>query len=114
MPTISADAMSLLTRYSWPGNIRQLQNVLEQAALQQSTGEITPADLPHTILEQPRIEGDVVTFPMHAKVSELVDTLRRHKGNRTSTAAELGISRSTLWRRLKRATPAPMLESAFK
>jgi DNA-binding NtrC family response regulator len=100
LPTISDDALAVLERHAWPGNVRELQNVMEQAVVQHSSGTITPADLPASV----RSVGDVPALggDMPGADGSLIDALRQHNGNHTVTAAALGISRSTLWRRLRR------------
>jgi DNA-binding NtrC family response regulator len=101
LPQVTPEAMSLLMRYRWPGNIRQLQNVLEQSLVQASGDLITPVDLP-LLLRTPD-----VPFDAHRPIngdeerSRLINTLERHHGNHTEAATALGISRTTLWRRLR-------------
>lgn len=101
VPKISKEALALLIHHHWPGNIRELQNTIEQALVQKSGEIITPDDLPPAV----RYEMDA---PL--KVHEVDDVLtgaglmialRRNNGNHTQTATELGISRTTLWRRLR-------------
>jgi DNA-binding NtrC family response regulator len=104
-PTISDGAMSLLQRYDWPGNVRELQNALEQALVQRPAAVIMPVDLP------PAIRGMGAPTPAAPESAheDLHAILRRHKGNHTQAAAALGISRSTLWRRLRRLSALSQL-----
>jgi DNA-binding NtrC family response regulator len=101
-PKIAREAMAILVQYHWPGNIRQLQNALEQSLVQAAQGVITPHELPAAVL---RGKGFAATAVFESELpteqDRLETTLRRHNGNHTEAAAELGISRTTLWRRLR-------------
>ncbi len=109
--TLDAGAEKALVAYDWPGNVRELQNAIEYATVMGSGKVLTAADLP------PEIRGDepgarAVTVPdsgvsdAHADLSpegrRLVNALERNGGHMGRAAASLGISRTTLWRRLKR------------
>jgi DNA-binding NtrC family response regulator len=113
-PTIAPEAIDILHSYHWPGNIRELQNALEQAVVQQSSGAITPRDLPDRLFE-PAVSAPAPRerrTPVERTDEIVVSLLRQYNGNHTETAAALGISRSTLWRRLRRINatlPEPSL-----
>jgi transcriptional regulator with PAS, ATPase and Fis domain len=115
VPKMSDDAMTLLMHYHWPGNIRELQNALEQALVQETGGTVMPRDLPPSVVLGP--DAAIMTRATVDKddKEQLVTELRRHRGNHTKAAAALGISRTTLWRRLRRQpssaelAPAPEL-----
>jgi len=106
---LSPDALAALQAYSWPGNVRELQNVLEYAALQAGRGEIGLAHLPgdvratvrHHGRPLPAGEADRATGA-EAERLRLVDALERSHWNRTRAAEALGVSRVTLWKRMKR------------
>jgi two-component system response regulator HydG len=102
-------AQLYLVRYDYPGNVRELENAIERAVTLAEHGEITHMDLPPSFREAPvRMlrEGDA--FPYRAEMS-LADLEAEHirralvhfAGNTTRTARSLGISRSTLWRKMK-------------
>jgi DNA-binding NtrC family response regulator len=100
-PDLSDGALGLLMNYDWPGNIRELQNALEHA-LVQCTGEMITADaLPPAIHRGTGVGSRTAARRDDEALDELVSALRRHKGSHANTAAALGISRTTLWRRLK-------------
>ena len=108
MPQVTDQTMSLLVRYDWPGNIRELQNVLEQALVQTSTGVITPQELPPEVRHGSNVVPGKFASSDEADGADgadgdeqLVAALRRYRGNRSAAAAALGISRTTLWRRLR-------------
>jgi DNA-binding NtrC family response regulator len=102
--TVSRVAAELLVRYSFPGNVRELQNVLESAAaLSQADPQLvtdrdvkpllTPADAPLP-QEQPLALDDMERVAIER-------SLRLCQGNRTRAAALLGISRDTLYRKMR-------------
>lgn len=90
------EALATLAGHTWPGNVRELEHVVERA-LNLATGEfIAPADLPRAVTER----RPSPTIPMDEK-SHLCDALERYRWNHTRTAAFLGISRTTLWRKMR-------------
>ena len=88
-------------RHSWPGNIRELRNVVMRAAVLSTGDQICATDLP---LEMPSQNG----YSMHAASSlegmerkMILDALDSTNGHQQKAAAKLGISRRTLSRKLK-------------
>jgi DNA-binding NtrC family response regulator len=104
--TIDGSAMAALTSYSWPGNVRQLENVLESAVVM-STGEtITPElvalDAPRTPVEDQSVLRFLPGTPLEDVERQLIlATLQAEGGNKTQTAKRLGIGVRTLYRKLK-------------
>lgn len=109
---VSVEAMQALQRYPWPGNIRELRNVLERAAVLCRRAEIRPEDL--GLSEGPGAKaalevevptpGSLPTSLDELKALEramILDALARNQSNKAKAARELGISISTLWRKLK-------------
>ncbi len=95
--SISPSAMELLMDFPWPGNVRRLINALEHSAAT-CKGEILEApDLPDYITYEKKTE----TNENSIDIEEIRSTLSLYKGNRTLAAKHLGISRVTLWKRLK-------------
>jgi DNA-binding NtrC family response regulator len=96
-------ALNRLMQFPWPGNVRQLRNVLESLVLFSRGSEIDVDDLPPEITnrqaEDMRIEVGVPLDQIERKVIER--TLIAAGGNRTRTAEQLGISRRTLLRKIK-------------
>jgi two-component system response regulator HydG len=97
----SPDALDILMRHSWPGNIRELRNVVMRAAVLSTGDQICAADLP---LEMPAQNG----YSMHPASSlegmerkMILDALDSTNGHQQKAAAKLGISRRTLSRKLK-------------
>jgi len=96
--TLSPAALSLMQAYSWPGNVRELQNVIERALNLASGPEITEADLPASITVQPRSAGEL---PLQDERSRLLAALEQARWNQSRAATSLGMSRTTLWRKLR-------------
>lgn len=100
--------IELLQEYSWPGNIRELQNVIE-SAMNQCTGDtLLPT---HASSLKEKLSGiyDVSQFyqtqlSSSLEQQELLETIRRYKGNKSKAAKALGISRSTLYNKLKKSS----------
>jgi two-component system response regulator AtoC len=96
---IDPDALAHLQGYSFPGNVRELENRIERAFILCEGDTITTRDLgePFSALPRPPRTGR-----LHDQERALIEkTLAKHKGNRTRAAAELGISRRTLQNKLR-------------
>jgi len=101
---LTARAQALLTRHSWPGNIRELENALGSACMMADGPMIDVRDLPEQLRAPRSHEGDELRGPILSLI-ELErryarDTLKRLGGNKVKTAEALGISRATLYRLL--------------
>ncbi len=96
-------AMEILSDYSWPGNIRELENALEYAFVRSKNTSIISSDkLPLNIRESAiSYSGKYQNCLESSDCAHMLSLLEKHKWNRTKVAEELGISRSTLWRKLK-------------
>lgn len=99
---MTPEALRLLLLYHWPGNVRELKNTIEFAVIHSQGPEIQPHDLPPEITECLFKEGDAPFSPAEDERSQLLSVLEQTKGNRLAAAKLLGISRSTLYRRLAR------------
>lgn len=102
---ISSGALSLLESYDWPGNVRELANAMEYAFAMGDGPVIVEADLPTDL--SGAADVPVANVPPAAdenlspEQSRLLRAVERAGGHRGRAAAMLGMSRSTLWRRLK-------------
>jgi PAS domain S-box-containing protein len=97
---VAPEALAALRKYSFPGNVRELENAIEHAFVMCHDEVVQTQHLPAVITR----EGSAVNGVTHEKKSErevILETLRRHEGNRTRAAEELGIHRTTLWRKAK-------------
>ena len=109
--TISPAALDVLRRYEWPGNIRQLFNSLAFAALQCDGTDIDVKDLPMQIQGRSVTSTSEKSVPHCRNLNEylqneekefLQTVIQQHSGNLSDLAKELGISRMTLYNKLKR------------
>jgi PAS domain S-box-containing protein len=102
--SISPHALRTLLDYSWPGNVRQLENVMEYASVHCEGKTIQSLHLPVDI--KPKQErGKILERenPLDEVEKELlVNTLKKNNGDREKTAHALQISRTTLWRKMKK------------
>ena len=100
---ISTDALTLLTRHQFPGNVRELENVIEHAFVLCPAGMIEPRHLPEELLASapgaPAIKGPMTLNDLERLY--ILETLARNEWNRLATARELGIHKSTLFRKIK-------------
>lgn len=100
---IHPEAMAALTQYTWPGNIRELENVIERAVIMAEDGEeILSEHLPFSLLE----EGTTAAAPgdafKDAEREVIIQTLKQCNWNRSLAAKRLGIGRRTLYDKLAR------------
>jgi len=100
---LSREALGLLWEHSWPGNIRELANVLERAVLMDDTGEIDKSAIEKLLsASQSERENKKADNSLASIEQEYIeDTLKKFKGNKTETAKLLGISVRTLRNKLK-------------
>jgi transcriptional regulator with PAS, ATPase and Fis domain len=110
-PRLTSDALRVLETYSWPGNIRELRNVLERALIMEDTQEIRPEHLPMEIRGFARpVDGrdEIVQLPAEGLRMEDIErsvieqALTRTAGNVAGAARLLGLSRDTLRYRMKK------------
>ena len=99
---ISADALGSLKNYDWPGNIRELANVLERALILSTGNTITLKDLPLTILGKSSTLPQSVSTLVEIEKNLIEKTLRELNGNKTKTAKTLGISLRNLYRKIEK------------
>jgi two-component system NtrC family response regulator len=98
VPKFTAHAVKALCQHNWPGNVRELENRIKRAVIMAEGSRVTPEDL------ELRGPGAAVTVDRNLKEAreaverELVlEALRKHSGKISPAAAELGISRPTLY-----------------
>ena len=101
---VSEDALAVLMEHDYPGNVRELENVIEHAFVLCRGGLIEPHHLPSSIRGEAEIKPQRGKGALSLKTLEamhIADAIRRHGGNRTAAARELGIDPSTLFRKIK-------------
>jgi len=100
---INSDAMRKLLDYSWPGNVRELENSVEHAVVLAKSDQIGISDLPSTVTEFRNEKPDTPGQSIIQNEAQLVrEVLEQVDWNKTTAAARLGISRSTLYEKLKK------------
>lgn len=100
--TIDGPALNLLKSYDWPGNIRELENVLERAANTSENFIISYHDLPINIPQGDTNASPDISIIEQTQVALIMDTLRETHGNIKQTAEKLGIARNTIYRKMER------------
>jgi PAS domain S-box-containing protein len=103
VPDISQRAMEVLLNYPYPGNIRELENILEHAVILCRDDTIQPNSLPDYLyqgIEESGVEPDSRAAPDERAL--LLAALNRNKWHKAKTAQSLGIDRTTLWRKMKK------------
>jgi transcriptional regulator with PAS, ATPase and Fis domain len=101
---VAPEAMRILLAHDYPGNVRELENLVEHAFVVGQGPVLEPEALPSYLLRAS--ERAAAAEPARRTADDqkkaLVAVLRKHGRNRTLAAEELGIHRSTLWRRMRR------------
>jgi len=105
--TISENALDILMKHDYPGNIRELENIIEYAFVLCHGIIIEPHHLPQELLDTVNMGDNKSTKPTGAPLRQaeaitILEILRKHGGNRVKTAADLGINKTTLWRKMKK------------
>jgi transcriptional regulator with PAS, ATPase and Fis domain len=103
---MAPETMEVLLRYRWPGNVRELEKAIERAVILGRSHLIMPEDLPPSLLGHDDfktvVEDHKRSTLMQLEKAHILAALSEHRWNQTKVAAELGISRTTLWRKMKR------------
>jgi PAS domain S-box-containing protein len=105
---VSDQALRLLLKYDYPGNVRELENIIEHAFVLCPGNRIDVGCLPKEITEDPKkIRASTHLLkeitPLEQGEARIIDEMmKKNEGNRIKTAKELGMSRITLWRKMKK------------
>ena len=106
VPGLSPAALDALISHDWPGNVRELRNAIQRAVVMAECGELTGPDF--SFLRQAAKPGAETESPSglsrweQAERTNILGELARQMGNKTKTARELGIAKSTLFEKLKK------------
>ena len=104
---ISEEALAVIMRHSFPGNVRELRNIIEHAMVlcrgERIEVQCLPAELRRGVACETPPPLAAARGPLEsAEAASILSTLREHGGHRARTAAALGIDTSTLWRKMKK------------
>ncbi len=102
---ISKDVMNILMQYDYPGNVRELENIIEHACVMCQGTRIRKAHLPPEINPKSEIvvdEEDTRPAIQSFERQLILETLEKNNGNKVLSAKELGLHRSTLWRKMNK------------
>ena len=106
VPTIASEVFEILQRYAFPGNVRELRNIMERAVVFCTDDEIRPVHLPSELTMAPgHVARAGERLPMTLEECEreqILWTLNYTADNKTLAAKLLGIDRASLWRKIKR------------
>ncbi|MEW6109461.1 MAG: sigma-54 dependent transcriptional regulator [Nitrospirota bacterium] len=98
---ISDEVMTIFNSYAWPGNIRELRNVIERAVVMTKKGSITAKALPDELLTDARQTVPSAKPLKDMQLQAIKDALTECNGNKAKTARILGISRKALYKKLE-------------
>jgi len=104
--SFSPEAMKMLIKYHWPGNVRELENIVERAVILTNKNVIMPEDLPPSLQESGLKSGESQEDFGEVTLDEIekkyiLKVLERFNWNQKKASETLGISTTTLWRKLK-------------
>lgn len=98
---VSDQVMRLFVNYTWPGNVREMENVLERGFILCNTDTITTDHISLQLKDAVPVDHVVETLECAASREQILDALEKTKWNRTKAAQLLGISRRTFYRKLQ-------------
>ena len=98
---IDRSAVTKLKKYTWPGNVRELQHAVERAVILNEGKVIESAELLISAGPTPKREGGPLTMDEMEK-QFIIESLQQHEGNVSNTAKTLGMTRTALYRRMKK------------
>lgn len=100
---IADDALAVLMHHAWPGNIRELENVIEYAFVLCSSGLVRIEHLPKELMPPDSSNMSVSGTTLEAIERRcIIEALKKNNGRKLATAQELGINKTTLWRKIKK------------
>lgn len=97
--SISKDAIRFLQKYSWPGNVRELQHAVERAVIMSDHAELGPNDFLFASATDNRMKSEALNLDDMEKRA-IAQAIRKYHGNMSRVAKELGVGRTTLYRKM--------------
>lgn len=98
----SANVLQLLRKYHWPGNIRELQHAVERAVIMAEGDRLVPEDFEFLLHKTDDFPGSNDYNLEHLEAWAIEKAIRKHQGNISHAAAELGLSRGAMYRRMEK------------
>ncbi|MBS4192778.1 sigma 54-interacting transcriptional regulator [Bacillus sp. FJAT-49705] len=109
LPSIHKEALNRLCEYHWPGNIRELRNLFERLMVLHEHSEISEMDITQLLPQAKQLVKPLYTVPLSLKNEKesiererILQTLEKTYGNKSISAKELGMSRATLYKKMKK------------
>jgi PAS domain S-box-containing protein len=100
---VNAEVMAVLMSHDFPGNVRELENIIEHAFVLCRTGSIAMRHLPENLRHgEDEVRGADTASLLELEKRFIYQALKRNGWNRQATADELGMHKTTLWRRIKK------------
>lgn len=101
---LSPDALKKLNAYPWPGNVRELQHAIERAIIMSDSNILQPDDFYLSTAKQTKtVEAEIDTYNLDEVEKAIINkVLKQYQGNITQAATELGITRTSLYRRMEK------------
>jgi two-component system, NtrC family, response regulator HydG len=96
---LTPEAVFHLQNYSWPGNIRELQHAMERAIIMSDKAALTKSDFPLTTKRSSAAKQEPLNLDEMEK-NAIINAIQKHNGNLSSVAKELGVGRTTLYRKM--------------
>ena len=102
MAELSHKSMEMLLNFDYPGNVRELENILEHALIVSKDDIILPQHLPGYLRKQKEPAKTAHPNRQSGEKEQILAMLEKHNWHKGNTAQALGVNRSTLWRKMKR------------
>lgn len=101
---LSQDALKKLNSYHWPGNVRELQHAIERAIIMSDSNVLQPDDFYLSTTKQTKtVDAEIDTYNLDEVEKAIINkVLKQYQGNITQAATELGITRTSLYRRMEK------------
>jgi DNA-binding NtrC family response regulator len=101
--SLHSSTLKKITQYHWPGNVRELQHAIERAVIMAEKDTLLPEDFILTSASEKGAELDLSSFNLdEIEKSVIQKVLRQHQGNITQAAQDLGLTRTSLYRRMEK------------
>jgi DNA-binding NtrC family response regulator len=97
---INTHALEKLAYHNWPGNVRELQHSIEKAVIMSDSPILKPSDFVFTSTPASVIQNEITLEEMEKKM--ILDSLKRYSNNMSAVAGKLGITRQTLYNKIKK------------